>query len=339
MANNVYIGRSNDKHLNPSMNLPGTLIPSTYTDNIDDFFIHPYPIVESRFLYGGYREVPTINDRDFLSIDNNKDAFLEDGCICYVRETNKEYRWNANDNRWDDVHTGIDESLENKINTLWNEQHKPAIKVNANGAGTYDARKNFSKAEGELSFTWDFENVDDNDVRQTATVYTIYDGNTEIGTAKALDKHFELPGFSRNAGITEGGKTYKLSGYLLGEPFTKTLDINFKLPWFHYATTDSELSDSTLNTIVTGDTNTHKWATTSVKLGSSGMSGAYLYFIMPANVVSSDDIAVDIYVGSSKYVNSIKFVKSYRTTNPEIEYNIFRTSDMGDWNDISFTFK
>jgi hypothetical protein len=69
------------------------------------------------------------------------------------------------------------------------------------------------------------------------------------------------------------------------------------------------------------------------------MSGAYLYFIMPANVVSSDDIAVDIYVGSSKYVNSIKFVKSYRTTNPEIEYNIFRTSDMGDWNDISFTFK
>lgn len=91
-------------------NLASPVTPFTTDDK--------YPTHYAEYGHGGYRSVATLEE--MADIPEQR---LADGCKCYVRETDKEYQYNAADKQWveckqlsDDAVDGI-EALRTRYNT------------------------------------------------------------------------------------------------------------------------------------------------------------------------------------------------------------------------------
>lgn len=167
----------------------------------------------AKFGLGGYREVQTIAERDAIG-----EVFLEDGCVCYVRSGNTEYRWNGMTKQWEEITIGLPDGLLERIYEILEKLEDKfsitGLSVNGQGSKAW-YEKGVSVT---VNLTWDYVNQGE--------ITSVFVNSTQISNDSKT---------WRTSGVTQN-QTYTVKATsrtdLSEQTATATASIGFAYKWF-----------------------------------------------------------------------------------------------------------
>lgn len=151
-------------------NIKGTNIASLIAPFTTD---DAYPTHDAKYGKGGYKTVNTIIERNDIPVQR-----LSDGCICYVKDEDQEYRWDAEESTWNKVLAGLSEEDKEKLGMLTVQKGSPN-NLSVNGELSANGDIKWSK-DGEMSSITDLSDNLDNKIDKDG-VKTI-NGESILGT-------------------------------------------------------------------------------------------------------------------------------------------------------------